>query len=125
MELNNNFNVDKIQELPEINFIDNLTHNLILDMRNYYDDMLAKFLEDNGYEIKKPYDINQLKQIAKDLEKQDKFIDMLEYQEFDNESQSCIFYSLPFFNSISNPLSEECRQEILNKFIKSKKEGKN
>lgn len=85
-----------------------------------YDEAVFKFLASEGYDIKKPYDIKQLKSIAKKLEKEDRFIDIIDYVETDFEKSTATFYYVPFFNSISNPLSQETRNEIIQKLIKMK-----
>ena len=88
-------------------FFDEVARNLAAK----YDEAVFKFLASEGYDIKKPYDIKQLKSISKKLEKEDRFIDIIDYVETDFEKSTATFYYVPFFNSISNPLSDEAKNE--------------
>ena len=82
------------------------------------DDAYYKFLTTNGYNIDKPYDMNQLEEIMRQLEKEDKFLDKLDYTIYAKDCSKVTNYIIPFFNSISNPLSEEDKQELLEKWKK-------
>lgn len=124
MKLNDNLNkylkhnINNIQDFSEINFID----NLVKEAQQNIDNMYYEFLTENGYKIDKPYNIKQLQQIKEDLAKQDKFIDYLEYTEFAQNSTQAFHYMIPFFNSISNPLSEENREFIIEEWKKRNKD---
>ena len=113
-------NIDNLPDFPEISFIDSLVDKMRKDM----EDMYCEFLTNNGYKIDKPYNIKQLEEIQKDLEKQDKFIDCLEYTEFSKNCEQAYHYIIPFFNSISNPLSEEDREFIIKKWKKENDKNK-
>lgn len=106
----NNFNINNIPDIED-NFINELVKQQAKDVDNMY----CEFLEKNGYKIDKPYNIEQLKEIKEDLAKQDKFVDYLEYTEFADNCTQVYHYVIPFFNSISNPLSEITRNEIIKK----------
>jgi hypothetical protein len=112
--------IDNINEFEDINFISNLVNKMKKDLDNMY----CEFLEENGYKIDKPYNIEQLKQIKEDLEKQDKFLDYVEYTEFSKNSEQAYHYVIPFFNSISNPLTEETRNEIIEKWKEKNRKDK-
>lgn len=88
-------------------------NELVRQQAENIDDMYCKFLIQNGYKIDKPYNIEQLKEIKKDLEKQDKFIDYLEYSEFSEDGSTLEHHLLPFFNSISHPLSQDMRENLI------------
>ena len=85
-------------------------------MQKEIDDMWYKFLTKNGYKIKKPYDLKQLEAIKNELTKQDKFLDYLEYTEFSENGQKVAHHLLPFFNCLSNPLNEDARNAIIEKW---------
>lgn len=113
------FNIDNIEQFDDINFIDKYVQQWQKDT----DDMYYKFLTENGYKIDKPYNIEQIKQIREDLEKQDKFIDTIEWIETKNneDNYNITRHIIPFFNSISNPLSEESKQFILDNWKEKNK----
>ena len=92
----------------------NLISDLVQQSIQEIDDMYYKFLTKNGYKIDKPYNINQLEEIVADLAKQDKFLDYLSYVEYKNNT--IISHLLPFFNCISNPLSEEAKEDIIRRW---------
>ena len=112
--------IENLEAFDSINFI----HNLVNQMTKDLDNMYYEFLTENGYEIDKPYNMEQLKQIKEDLAKQDKFVDYLEYTEFAENCTQAYHYVIPFFNSISNPLSEEARNEIIEKWKEKNRKDK-
>jgi hypothetical protein len=112
------FNIDNID--IQNNFYD----SMVKQTAKNYDDMIFEFLTENGYKIDKPYNVKQLKEIKTELAKQDKFVDTLQYTEFEDNNCKTYNYILPFFNSISNPLSEEEKQQILEEYLENKKENK-
>ena len=75
--------IDNLEDFPQDNFLSNLIDKMQKDI----DDMYYEFLTENGYKLDKPYNIQQIEEIKKDLEKQDKFIDYLEYTEFSKNCQ--------------------------------------
>ena len=103
----------------ELDFMeDTFIQNIVKEQSKQIDDALCKFLEDNGYKIDKPYNIKQLKEIKEDLEKQDKFVNFINFTDYENKGDSVIacHYVLPFFDRISNPLSEEYKEELIEKW---------
>lgn len=110
-------NIDNMEQFESLNFINEYIEQLIKDTDNMY----CEFLEDNGYKIDKPYNIEQLNQIKNDLAEQDKFLDCFEYTEFSKDSSTAYHYIIPFFNRISNPLTEEEKQDIINRWKRWKK----
>lgn len=127
MELSNKFkkyakiNVNDIEqfEFENVNFID----DIVKSMQKDTEDMYYKFLTENGYKIDKPYNIEQIQQIKEDLEKQDKFIDTIEWIEnkSDKDKYTIVRHIIPFFNKISAPLLEEDKQEILKSWKENNK----
>lgn len=113
-------NIENLDEFPEINFIDNLINQMQKDL----DDMYYTFLTENGYKIDKPYKIEQIEAIKEDLESKGLFVDYLEYTEFKDNCNQAYHYVIPFFNSISNPLSEETRLEIIEKWKEKNRKDK-
>ena len=113
--------IENLKDLPQANFISDIVHK----MSENIDEMYYKFLTENGYKVDRPYNVEQLKQIKKDLEKQDTFIDYLEYTDFDYKNNVATHYLKPFFNSISNPLTQETREELIRKWKLMNSEGKN
>lgn len=97
---------------------DNFINELVKQQAKDLDNMYCEFLEENGYKIDKPYNMEQLKEIKNDLIKKDKFVDYLEYTEFADNCTQAYHYIIPFFNSISNPLSEEARNKIIEEWKK-------
>ena len=112
--------VKNLEEFENINFIDNLIEQMQKDL----EDMYYQFLTKNGYKIDKPYKVEQIEAIKKDLESKDKFLDYLEYTEFADNCTQAYHYVLPFFNSISNPLSEEAKNEIIEKWKEKNRKDK-
>lgn len=112
--------IENLEAFDNINFIDNLVNQMTKDLDNMY----YEFLTENGYKIDKPYNMEQLKQIKEDLVKQDKFVDYLEYTEFTKNCNQAYHYVIPFFNSISNPLSEETKNEIIEKWKEKNRKDK-
>ena len=113
-EIFEKYNKFDINNIPDIE--DDFIGKLVEAQSKQIDKMYCEFLEENGYKIDKPYNIEQLKQIKADLEKQDKFVDCLEYTEFADNCTQAYHYVIPFFNSISNPLSEETRNKVIEKW---------
>ena len=111
-----------INNIPDIE--DDFIGKLVEAQSKQIDKMYCEFLEENGYKIDKPYNIEQLKQIKEDLEKQDKFVDYLEYTEFADNCTQAYHYVIPFFNCISNPLTEETRNEIIEKWKEKNRKDK-
>jgi len=106
--------VDDIEKIENLDF--SFIDNLYKEMQHDLDDMYYKFLTENGYKLDKPYKVEQIEAIKEDLAKQDKFVDYLEYTEFENNFTQAYHYILPFFNSISNPLTDEEKTEMLNRW---------
>lgn len=113
-------NVENLPDFPEISFID----NLVTKMQKDIEDMYYEFLIQNGYKIDRPYKMEQIEAIKNDLESKDKFMDYLEYTEFSDNCEQAYHYIKPFFNSISNPLSEETRNELIEKWKKENDKNK-
>ena len=127
MELNENIfkkyskiNINNLEDFPKPDFISSLVEQVQKDL----EDMYYKFLTENGYKLDKPYKVEQIKAIKEDLEKQDKFVDYLEYTEFADNCTQAFHYVLPFFNCISNPLSEKDKQELLEKWKEKNRKDK-
>jgi predicted SpoU family rRNA methylase len=117
------FNEDKtnkiIEKLQDIQ--DDFMNNLIKEQTKNCNNMIAEFLTENGYKIEKPYNIEQIKEIKEDLRKQDKFVDIIEYTEFLDNTYQAYHYLIPFFNSISNPLSENTKQQLAKEYLAKRK----
>lgn len=90
-----------------------LINEQIRILTEQYDDMIVEFLQNNGYDIKKPYTATELYKIKEELTKKDKFVDILEYTEFAEDCSKATTHFLPFLNSISNPISEDTRQHLI------------
>ena len=104
---------DLLEEVEDYsNYIDGIVNQLQKDL----DDMWYKFLTQNGYKIKKPYDLKQLQDIKDDLAKKDKFLDYLEYTEVSNNGQKVTHHLLPFFNCLSDPIDRNTREAILERW---------
>lgn len=97
---------------------DTFIQHLVRVQKEQIDDALCKFLENNGYKIDKPYNVNQLEEIRLELAKQDKFVNFIDYTDYENKGDSVIacHYIIPFFDSISNPLDEDYKNELILKF---------
>lgn len=110
--------------LEEVGDYSNYIDGIVNQMQKDIDDMWFKFLTKNGYKIKKPYDLKQLQDIKDDLAKKDKFLDYLEYTEFSENGQKVTHHLLPFFNCLSNPLNEDARNAIIERWKKQDVENK-
>ena len=110
------FYIDNLDDIPENTFI----NDLVKQQAKNIDETIFKFLKSNGYSISKPYDFKQLEELREQLAKEDKVVDTLEYTEYDFNNNTAIFCCYPFFNRISNPLTEKQRQDIIN-YLKRKK----
>lgn len=88
-----------------------------------YDRAIIKFLQDNGYTVPKIITNDYLQQLKSELESKNQFLDVLEYTESHVEDN--IYYAdqylIPFFNNLSNPLTQEERDRIIQYFVKMKK----
>ena len=93
-------------------------YDLINKQAKQLDETLCKFLQENGYKIDKPYNIKQLEEIRKDLERQDKFLNYIHYNEYSKDCSRVYYYIIPFFDRISNPLDEDYKQQLIEKFKK-------
>lgn len=102
------------------NFIDGIVNQMQKDI----DDMWFNFLTKNGYKIDKPYNLKQLKAIKNELAEKDKFLDYLDYIEFSENGQKVTHHLLPFFNCLSNPLNEDARNAIIERWKKQNAENK-
>lgn len=105
-------------------FINDYINELIKQQTKHLDNMYYEFLTENGYKIDKPYNVEQLKEIKKDLENKGIFLDCLEYTEFSKDCTQAYHYVIPFFNSISDPLSEQTRNEIIEKWKEKNRKDK-
>ena len=75
---------------------------------------LKEFLKNNGYEVSDRDSIEDYKKIIKQLKKEGKCINTINY--FMRTDNSIIECFIPFFDSLENPISEETKQEIANKY---------
>ncbi len=85
------------------------------------DKQLRKFLIKNGYKVPKIINDKYINKLRKQLENEDKFVDGFEWIDFDEESLTIKYHCVYFFNSISHPLSEEMRNEIIERYKNVKK----
>ena len=99
-----------------------LLNEQIRGLTEAYDDCIVKFLNENGYDIDKPYTATKLYKIKKQLEEKDLFVDILEYCEFEKDCSKVTNYMMPFFNHISNPISEDTRKQLIEEWKKRKNE---
>ena len=113
-------NVDDLSDFPKENFITDLVNKMQKD----FEDMYYEFLTENGYKIDKPYKMEQIEAIKNDLASKDKFVDYLEYTVFSENCEQAYHYIKPFFNSISNPISEETRNELIARWKKENDKNK-
>lgn len=102
--------VDDIDAMTEINLIDKCIQQFAKDL----DSVCCDFLISQGYKIDKPYNMEQLKEIKEDLAKKDRVLDTIELIRY--EGNTIHAKVIPFLNCISNPLSENERQNILKKW---------
>lgn len=107
-----NVTIKDLDAFPEINLIDDLIEQTKRELEEAY----FNFLNNNGYKIEKPYTIKQVEKIKEDLAKEDKFLDYVEYTEFDWDNNKAEHHILPFFNSFSCPYTAEERNYLLERF---------
>lgn len=105
-------------------FINDYVNKLVEQQSKDLDNMCCEFLEENGYKIDKPYNIEQLKEIRDNLASQNKVLDWLAYTEFSKDCTQAYHYMIPFFNSICNPLTKETRNEIIEKWKEKNRKDK-
>ena len=103
---------------------ESFTNEMIEQQRKALEEVYCQFLQEKGYKIDKPYDIKQLEAIRNDLESKGEFLDCIDYCEFSDDNTTGYHYIIPFFNSISNPISDETRDEIIEKFKKTHRKDK-
>lgn len=108
--------IKDLDSLEGVEDYSNFIGGIVNQMQKDIDDMWYQFLTKNGYKIKKPYDLKQLETIKNELAKQDKFLDYLEYTEFSENGQKVAHHLLPFFNCLSDPLNEDARNAIIEKW---------
>ena len=109
-----NVNICDLDAFPELNLINDLIEQTQKELEEAY----FNFLNNNGYKIEKPYTIEQVEKIKEELARDDKFLDYIEYTQFAENCTQAYHYIIPFFNSISNPLSEDTRNEIIEEWKK-------
>lgn len=97
---------------------DEMFKELTNQIANNYDKTIIEFLEDNGYKVPDTITDEYLINLKQELKKQDKFLDTLEYIKY--EKNTATQYIIPFFNSISNPLSEKTKQEMISQILRNR-----
>lgn len=119
-------------ELPEESFnikkeFDTWIADISQQIAYNIDEQFAKFLEDNGYEIRRPFVIDDWIKVKEDLESKGKFLDYIGDYVIEETEKGFkgISYIVPFFNNINNPLSENDKQILLQEYISNKKRDKN
>lgn len=110
--------------LEEVDDYSNYIYGIVNQMQKDIDDMWFEFLTKNGYKLDKPYNLKQLKAIKNELAEKDIFLDYLEYIEFSENGQKVVHHLLPFFNCLSNPLNEDARNAIIERWKKQDAENK-
>lgn len=120
--MNNNFNLHELEDeikLPGFN-------NIINTMRSNIDDTLINFLKKEGYEVPKVITTKYVNDLKSKLEKEDRYLDIMEKVEYDEKANGyyATQYLIPFFNSISNPLSEKDKENIMEEYIRRQKDEK-
>lgn len=106
--------IDDINRFEDIDFINNHWQKWFEDL----DNMWFEFLIENGYKVDKPYNIKQLENLRDDLAKEDKVLDYFEYLEYNDGKKGMAItrHLIPFFNSISNPLTNEDKERIIERW---------
>lgn len=116
----------KIPPTPNIeDFTESIVNEQVKVAARHYDNAIKEFLIKLGYNVKEPYDTEQLKEIRKDLEDRDKFVDSVEYTEYDFKNYKAVTHCQLFLNSVSNPISEEERQEMIEEMKQSDRRKNN
>lgn len=118
--MNNNFNLNELEDeikLPGFN-------NIINTMRSNIDDTLINFLKKERYEVPKIITTEYVNNLKSKLEKEDRYLDIMEKVEYNEKSNGyyATQYLIPFFNSISNPLSEKDKENIMEEYIRRQKD---
>lgn len=116
-----NVNIHDLDAFPELNLI----HDLIEQTQKELEEVYFNFLNKNGYKLEKPYTIEQVEKIKEDLAKEDKFLDYVQYTDFDWKNNNAGHYILPFFNSLSHPYTQEERDHLLESFKEFNRKEKN
>ena len=111
--------------------IKSFTDEYIKYISKEIDNNLIEFLNKNGYQVEQPLNIQNLENIKEQLIKEDKFIDYLyiqnNFEVNDDNSFGIKCVIVPFFNRISNPLTEKdkdiLREEWIKKHASKKSKG--
>ena len=105
------FKVDDIEDCDE-GFIESMPRRIA----KVGDDMLANFLNEQGYKIEKPYTEEKAIKIKEQLDKENKYVDFIQLLELGEEK--IIAHYIPYIESKDNPLSQENREFIIEKYKK-------
>ena len=96
-------------ENPISKYLQNITKDI--------DNALYEFLIKNGYKVDKPYNLDQLEELKKDLAREDKFLDFVEVRKY--EGNEIKVQMIPFFNRFSHPISHEEMEKIMQEWEES------
>lgn len=96
------------------------------DEIGYFDTTIINFLNKNGFDLKQPISKDKLEIVSEKLKSEGKFLDTISYVDIPEDygkdgSYKVKHYIIPFFNSISNPLSEENKEFIIEGWKKKRK----
>lgn len=108
------FEIDKLPEYEDMNFIDEFTKGAAKNI----DDAYFKLLTELGYKIDRPYNTEQLNEIVSDLKRKGKFLNRLEFIETTNngDSMTLTHHMIPFLDDINNPLSKESQEFLIGRW---------
>lgn len=112
-EFNPCFKVDDIKDYDG-GFIESIPRRIA----DVIDNMLADFLNEQGYKIEKPYTEEKVVKIKEQLDKENKYVDFI--QLFELGEEKIIAHHIPFIENKDKPLSQENREFIIEKYKKLK-----
>lgn len=118
--MNTNFNLHELEDEIKLPGFD----SIINTMRSNIDDTLINFLKKEGYEVPKIITTEYVNNLKSKLEKEDRYLDIMEKVEYSEKSNGyyATQYLIPFFNCISNPLSEKDKEHIIEEYIRRQKD---
>ena len=99
------------------------------DLNQKQDELICNFLNNNGYPIDSPTNLERLREISKELKAKDLYVDYIQFTlpqaNINNSNEIGIRLVIyPFFNSISHPASKEFIDKITialkEKYLKGK-----
>ena len=94
--------------------------DMMQKVTNEKENAIIEMLKNNGYKIQEPITAEIAKNICHELALKDKWINTIEFFKSEEIEDGILskYTVIPFLDSISHPLSEEAKNEIVQKYLK-------